>query len=426
MWDGRFGGYDIVPGCLGAGSEPRSNQRFPKHMSTLMAAGTFFGASTRVGVALLLGVLAGACEGEPEAAQSAAAPPPPMVTAAKPVVRQIVEDDEFVGRFEARAWVDVRARVGGYLETLEFAEGGLVKKGDLLFKIDKRPFETALAEANAQLRIARTQQDFASTQLKRAERLAKRGNIATSVLDERRQNFLSARASVAGATAQVARAQLDLEYAEIRAPISGRIDRYRIYAGNLVSADDTILTTIASVDPIDFFFDVDERSFLAYARQARERGAVVQEGAGALRVRASIADRDQPPFLGQLNFAENRLDPGSGTIRMRARFPNPDGILQPGLFGRINVPASLPYQGVLISDEAVLADQNRHIVYVVGADGVVQPKIVRPGPRLYGYRVIREGLTGDETIVINGLNRVRPGVRVNAEIVELPPERLDN
>jgi RND family efflux transporter MFP subunit len=191
--------------------------------------------------------------------------------------------------------------------------------------------------------------------------------------------------------------------------------------GNLVSPDDTILTRIVSLDPIYFYFDIDERSFLAYARDARARGLVLQEGAGALPVKVRTADERDGSFDGKLDFAENRVDRGTGTVRVRAVLPNPDLVLQPGLFGTINIPGSLPYRGVLIPDDAIAADQDRRIVYVVDEAGKVTARQIRPGPRLHGYRVVREGLEGDETIVINGLMRVRPGVTVTPSLVELPP-----
>jgi RND family efflux transporter MFP subunit len=317
--------------------------------------------------------------------------------------------------------VDLRARVGGYLQKLHFTDGAIVKEGELLFTIDQRPFRTAVAEAEANLTVAESQVEFTTKQLERARELSKRGNISVSALDERENEFLAAQAQVLGAKAALENARLDLEYTEIKAPVGGRIDRNFISVGNLVTADDTLLTRIVSLDPIYFYFDIDERSFLAYARDARTRGVALQEGAGSLKIRVRTADARDGSFEGQLDFAENRVDPGTGTVRVRAVLPNPDLVLQPGLFGTINIPGSLPYRGVLIPDEAISADQDRRIVYVVDEAGKVSAQQVRPGPRLHGYRVIREGLEGDETIVINGLMRVRPGVTVTPNLVELPP-----
>ncbi|MDP9136779.1 MAG: efflux RND transporter periplasmic adaptor subunit [Pseudomonadota bacterium] len=348
---------------------------------------------------------------------------PPVVTVAKPVVREIVEDDEFVGRFEAVDEVVLRSRVGGYLDTVHFQDGTLVQKGDLLFTIDQRPFLSALEQARAQLAVATTLVDFTQAQFRRAETLASTGTLAVANLDDRRREYLAAAAQVDGARAAVTRAQLDFEYTQITAPLAGRIDRRLVSAGNLVQANETVLTTIVSLDPINFYFDVDEREFLAYSRDARERHASLQEGAGGLEVVIRLADSAEPPVKGTLDFAENRIDAATGTMRVRARLANPGLVLQPGLFGRVNVPGSLPHRGILIPDDAVGADQDRRIVYVVDDAGTVSAKPVRLGPRLYGYRVIREGLAGNETIVVNGLMRVRPGVKVKPELVTLPPER---
>ncbi|ORE97503.1 RND efflux membrane fusion protein [Aurantimonas sp. 22II-16-19i] len=358
----------------------------------------------------------------PALAQSA--PPPPTVTVAKPVVREIVEDDEFIGRFEAVDEVELRARVGGYLQTTHFKDGALVKAGDPLFTIDKRPFEFAFSEAQSQMSVAEAALEFAESQLRRAEDLTRTGNIPASTLDDRRREFLSAQATLAGATAAKATADLNLGYTDIAAPIAGRIDRRRISVGNLVQADQTVLTSIVSLDPIDFYFDIDERQFLAYSRDARERGSNLQEGVGGLAVTVHLADSREAPIEGRLDFAENRIDRDTGTMRVRARFPNADLRVLPGLFGRINVPGSLPHQGVLLPDEAIGADQDQRIVYVVDDAGKVSAKPVRTGPKLDGYRVIRSGLTGTETVVVNGLMRVRPDITVTPRLEVLPPERV--
>jgi RND family efflux transporter MFP subunit len=380
-----------------------------------------YGRALLVFLGLALSAGLAACEEGNGAQQQAALPPPPTVTVAKPVVRDVVEDDEFVGRFEPFDEVDIRARVGGYLQKVHFTDGALVKEGDLLFTIDQRPYEAALEQAEAALRIAESQVDYTAKQLTRAEELSTRGNISVSALDERQQESIAAQAQVQGAKAAVDNARLDLAYTEIRAPISGRIDRNLISVGNLVVPDDTVLTSIVTLDPIYFYFDIDERSFLAYARDARTRGVVLQEGAGDLPIKVRLSDERDGPFEGKLDFSENRVDRNTGTMRVRAILDNPDLILQPGLFGTINIPGSLPYKGVLIPDDAIAADQDRRIVYVVGEDNKVSPRQVRPGPRLHGYRVVRDGLTGEETIVINGLMRVRPGVTVTPDPVELPP-----
>jgi membrane fusion protein, multidrug efflux system len=347
--------------------------------------------------------------------------PPPEVTVARPIVKDIVEDDEFVGRFEAAEQVDVRARVSGYLQESNFRDGTLVAAGDLLFTIDQRLFEVALRQAESEVEIAQSGFDFASEQLERATSLSASGNIAQSLVDERRQAFLAASGVMEQARQAVETAQINLDFSQVRAPIAGRVDRRLVTPGNLVRADDTVLTTIVSIDPIHFYFDIDERYFLAYAKDARTRGSSLQEGGGALAVRVRLSDERLEPMIGQLDFSENRLDPATGSMRVRAVVPNPDGVLTPGLFGRVNVPGSFPYKGVLIPDAAIVGDQNRQLVMTVDAAGNVTPVEVRPGPRIDGYRVIREGMDGSETIVIEGLIRARPGAVVTPVMVELPP-----
>lgn len=349
----------------------------------------------------------------------------PTVTVAKPVVRDIVEDDEFVGRFEAVDEVAVRSRVAGYLQEVHFRDGALVKKDDLLFTIDQRPYQATYDAAKSQVDVTTSALEFARMQLERAETLTKSGNLSVSTLDDRRREFLGAQALQQGAEATLRTASLNLEFTEIKAPLAGRIGRRLVSVGNLVQPDSTLLTTIVAVDPIDFYFDIDERSYFAYARDARTRGGVMQEGGGGLDVVVHVADRNEVAFNGKLDFAENRLDQQTGTMRVRARFDNKDGVLQPGMFGRVNVPGSLPHKGILVPDEAIGADQNRRIVYVVDDAGLVSTKPVRTGPRIDGYRVIREGLTGDETVVVNGLMRVRPGVTVKPEMTTLPPKATE-
>ncbi|WP_287334263.1 efflux RND transporter periplasmic adaptor subunit [Mesorhizobium sp.] len=349
-------------------------------------------------------------------------PEPPLVTVAKPVVRDIVEDDEFVGRFEAVDDVSVRSRVAGYLDEVHFRDGAMVNKGDLLFTIDRRPYQAAYDAAKSQVDVVTSLLEFAKTQLDRAEQLAQSGNLAVSTLDDRRREFLSAQAQHQGVEAALRTSSLDLEFTEIRSPLTGRIGRRLVSPGNLIQPDSTLLTTIAAIDPIDFYFDIDERSYFAYARDARQRGGSLQEGSGGLDVSVRLADNTAKPFKGKLDFSENRLDEGTGTMRVRARFDNTDGVLQPGMFGRINVPGSLPHPGILLPDEAIGADQNRRIVFVVDDAGLVSAKPVRTGPRIDGYRVIREGMTGDETVVVNGIVRVRPGVTVKPQMITLPPK----
>ncbi len=344
---------------------------------------------------------------------------------AKPVVRDVVDRDEFIGRFQAAEEVQIRARVGGYLEAINFKDGQLVKEGDQLFEIDQRPFLTALNQARANLAVAAASLTYAQAQFDRVNSLVKSGSQTISTLDDRRRELDSAEANVQGSQATLDRADLDLTYSRITAPLGGRIDRHQISVGNLVQADQTVLTSIVMLDPIDFYFDIDERRLLNYAETARKNGEVLQSGGGGLKVSVTLGDRDHTKFEGTLDFAENRVDPQTGTLRARARFANPNFALQPGLFGRVELEGSNSYQAVLIPDEAISSDQDERVVFVVGKDNTVSTKAIRPGPRIFGYRVVRSGLDGTESIVVRGVVRVRPGMKVDPKETTLPKENKD-
>jgi membrane fusion protein, multidrug efflux system len=350
----------------------------------------------------------------------APAPSPPTVTVAKPVVKNIVEWDDFTGRFEATDDVAVRSRVTGYLDQIHFKDGSIIKKGDLLFTIDPRSFQAAADEASARLDNAKTALDFASQELQRAEGLRKGVEISQSVLDQRRQQYLSSRAEVQVVTAALQQARLNLEYTKITAPISGRTSHRMLSVGNLVNANETILTTIVALNPIYFYFDVDERSYIAYARMALQ-GERPSGRDNAYEVRMVIPGDPQESRIGHINFVDNRIDSATGTMRGRAIFDNPDLFLQPGMFGRISIPGSGSHEAVLIPDAAIGSDQDRRIVYVVGADNKITTKAIRTGPKIDGYRVVRNGLSGDETIVVDGIVRARPGAAVTPEPTTLPP-----
>jgi RND family efflux transporter MFP subunit len=349
-------------------------------------------------------------------------PAAPAVTVAMPVVKDIVEQDEFIGRFEAVDQVEIRSRVSGYLDQIHFRDGAPVKVGDLLFTIDQRPYQAALDEAEATAGSAQVRVEFASNDLERAEALRRSGSVAEQVLDQRRSNYLTARAELDRAQAALRQARLNMEFTEIRAPVAGRISRKAVSEGNLVNTNETVLTNIVSLDPIHFYFDVDERSFLAYSRQIAG-GTRSSSAAAPNQVVLRLSDEREAERIGQLDFLDNRLDAASGTIRARAVFENKDLFLTPGLFGRVTLRGSDPYRGVLVPDEAVGNDQDRRVVFVVAEDNSVSMRPVRPGPRIDGYRVIRSGLTGDETIVVNGIVRVRPGLKVTPQMKTLPPIR---
>lgn len=357
-------------------------------------------------------------------AQGSPAPPPP-VTVAKPVVKDIVERTDFIGRFEALDQVDVRARVSGYLDKVHFQDGTFVKAGDLLFTIDPRPYRNALEQAQSAVTSSQVRLEFAQSDLDRAEQLRRTGNITDQLYDQRRQAFLTAKAELDRAQAALRQAQLDVEFTQIKSPLSGRISRKLVSEGNLINANETILTNVLSLDPIQFYFDVDERSYLAYSRQAKG-GTKTSANGETNEVLLTLTDERLGQRKGLLDFVDNRLDAASGTIRLRAVFENKDMFLTPGLFGRVTIGASDPYQGILLPDEAIGSDQDRRVVYLVGENNIVNLKPVRIGPRIDGYRVIRDGLTGNETVVVNGLVRVRPGAPVTPQMTTLPPVRERN
>jgi len=359
----------------------------------------------------------------PALAQAPGGQGPPPVVVARPVMKDIQDIDEFVGRFEAVSGVEVRARVQGYLAQIHFTDGALVQVGDPLFTIDQRPYRLALDQAQAGLTNAQARLDFAQNEVERADALRRSGTITEQLAEQRRQNFLTAQADVTVSRAQIAEAQLNLEFTVIRSPIAGRISRRLVTEGNLVAANTTVLTTIVSVDPIYFYFDVDERSFLAYSRMLQQGMRSAMTGGRADEVVITLTDTTLPPRRGVMNFVDNRLDEASGTMRVRALVPNPDGYLVPGLFGRIAITGSAPYRAALVPDEAIGTDQDRRIAMVVGPDGTVRAQPLRLGPRHDGYRVVRQGLTGEETIVVSGLQRARPGQKVTPQPTTLPPVR---
>lgn len=375
---------------------------------------------TRVAVAAALAALCASSA----FAQMPGGPPPP-VTVAKPVVKEIVDRDEFIGRFEAAESVDLRARVSGYLEAVRFRDGQIVREGEILFVIDKRTYNAVLARAQAAVNAAQTRLDFFRSDMERYERLARTGTAPERQLEQTRQQFLQAQADIAGLRAELETARLNVGFTDVRAPISGRIGRKLVSEGNLIAADQSLLATIVTLDPIKFYFDIDERAYLAYARSVRTAGGLPnpRERPGTIEVLIGVADERRMERKGLVDFVDSRLDQATGTMRIRATVENKDVFLAPGMFGRVQVPGGNPYRAVLVPDEAIAADLDRRIVWVVAADGTVAPRLVRPGPRHDGYRVIRDGLDGSETIVIAGLQRVRPGGRVTPQPTELPPVR---
>ncbi len=357
----------------------------------------------------------------PARAQAPGAPPP-GVTVAKPVVREIVEQDQYTGRFDPIEFVEVRARVTGYLDKILFQDGANVKKGDVLFIIDRRPYKAALEQAQAALTSAKARLSFTQTDLERAQVLSRGGNISEQVTDQRRQASQTAQADVDSAEAALRNAQLNYDFTEVKSPINGRISQRLVTEGNIVITDQTRLTTIVSLDPIYFGYTVDERSFLKYQNTLGIGMGQTQRGKGA-PILIALSGEAKPTRKGTLDFVDNRVDNATGTVLLRATVENPDGFIKPGLFGIVAMPATKPYQGVLIPDEAVSANQDKRIVYVLGEGDKVSAKVVKLGPIVDGYRVIADGLKGDELVVINGVAKVRPGAQVKPETTQLPPSK---
>src|SRR5262245_30244290 len=359
-------------------------------------------------------------QGQP--AEGAGAPPGPPVTVANPVYKKIVEWDEYPGQFRAVDAIDVRARVSGYLERIHFTDGQVVKQGDLLFTIEKEPFEIALDSANAQLAEAEAQLSLANRNRKRFEKMREGNIVGESDYDDRVEAVSAAKAALAAAHAQVRQAKLDLGYTDIRAPVSGRISRHMVSAGNLITGgytgDVTLLTTIVSLDPIYLDFDVNEGNYLAYQRAA-ERGVMPSMRDNKIGVFAKLPDEEEWTHKGTLEFLDNQVNETSGTIRARATFQNGNGVFTPGQFAHIRVPGSEPYEAILLPETAIVTDQSQKIALVVAEDGTVGVKILRVGPNYDGMRIIREGLTPQDKVVINGLMRARPGSKVTAEMGEI-------
>ena len=350
--------------------------------------------------------------------QSALAQAPPTVTVSAPLQKEITEWDEFTGQFSAVDYVEIRARVSGYLTEIHFEDGQMVKQGDLLFVIDPRPYEATLAAARAQLGQGMAQLDLAQKQLERSSELKTKGFEPVANYDQRVSEVKVAAAAVESAKAAIRSAELNVEFTQIKAAVSGRISNHLVSIGNLVSGGEgsgtTLLTTIVSLDPIYFNLDMSEADYLAYQR-ATERGLMKSTRDNSVPVALHLTDEKGWPHEGKLNFVDNQVDRSSGTIRVRAVFPNPNFSLTPGQFGRIRIPGSEPYQAVLVPDAALVTDQSRKIVMTVRDDGTVEPKVVRTGPTYDNLRIIRSGLAPNDRIVIDGLVRARPGTKVTPQ-----------
>ncbi len=356
------------------------------------------------------------------AALAQGGPPAMPVTIAPPIAKRVTQWDEFSGRFEAVASVDVRARVSGFIDKLHFRDGQIVNVGDLLFTIDKRPFEIAVQSAEAEVARNKAQVDIAELQVERGAALVKSKNIPDAEYDQRKANLNVARAQLKAAEANVRQAELNLDWTDVRAPLAGRISDRKVDAGNLIQGGQqgaTLLATIVTLDPIRFVFDVSEADYLRYTRLYLS-GAMASSRDSVNPVRIRLADESEWTRTGKVDFVDNTLSPRSGTMRTRAVVENKNQLLTPGVFGRVQLFGG-EYDALMIPDTAIVSDQARKIVFVVGDNNVVQAKPVTLGPIVDGLRVVREGLAATDNVVLDGLANpmVRPGAKVQPQKGEI-------
>lgn len=349
-----------------------------------------------------------------------AAPPMPVVTVAAPLVRDITEWDDYVGRFEASRAVEVRPRVSGQLVGVHFTDGQIVRKGQLLFTLDARPFAAALAEARAEAASARSELALAQTNLARANRLVADEAVSQSDIDQLNAKVRAASAALAAADARVRSRALDMEFTQVRAPIGGRISDRRVDAGNLVAAGEgaggSLLTTINALDPIYFNFDASEALFLKAQRERQAGGAAAQQ------VEIRLQDESDYRWKGRVDFADNAINANSGTLRVRAVIDNPDYFLTPGMFGNMRLAQGGTVSALLVPDAAVRTDQARKQLFVVGNDGTVAARPVETGPLVAGLRVIRSGLKPGERVIVQGIQFAQPGAKVTAKPTTIQPK----
>ncbi len=362
-------------------------------------------------LAPVFALLLAGCGDKPS--QPAAAAPPP-VTVAQPVKRTVTDWDEFTGRFEAVEEVQVRARVGGFVTSVEFRDGAIVHAGDLLYVIDPRPFEAVALQADGQLSDARAKAELAKRELDRALTLVQTSAVSESVVDQRRQTLQAAHAAEMQAEGALKAAKLNIEFTHVMAPITGRASRHLVSAGNLVQGSEagaTLLTSIVSLDPIYIYFDVDETTYLKNNKLWFE-GRRPSSRDTPNPVQVTLTGETKPSHDGKMDFIDNRLDVSTGTLRSRAVIPNKDLSILPGQFGRVRLIGSAPYEALLLPDTAIATDQSRKIVFVVKEDDAVEAREVTLGPLDQGLRVIREGLKAEDRVIVDGLQRARVGAKV--------------
>jgi RND family efflux transporter MFP subunit len=376
--------------------------------------------ATAGSLVLGVGLVAAGCA--PRPSEEPASDPIP-VTVSSPVEREVTDYADFTARTAAVDSVELRARVWGYLDKVNFKEGALVKKGDALFEIDPLTYQAALNQAVGNLASIEARVERLNADLKRARRLVGTGAMSREEYDKIAGDQGEAESSRAALKAAVERAKLDLGYTKVTAPVSGRVSRYVVTVGNLVQAGDqgggTLLTTIVSVDPMYAYFDVDEYTVLRVRRLIRE-GKAISARDGEVPVWLGLANEEGFPHQGTINFVDNQVNPRTGTLRVRGVFPNKDEALAPGYFGRVRVRIGFPHQALLVSERALDTDQGQKIVYVVNRDNKVVSRPVRVGALHDGLREITDGLKPGERMIVNGLQQVRPGITVEPKLVEMP------
>jgi RND family efflux transporter MFP subunit len=367
---------------------------------------------------MLAGIVAGC--GKPAATNNTANAP--IVSVAPPIPRMVNEWDEFSGRLASPETVEVRARVSGYINHVHFKEGSEAKQGDLLFTIDQRPYQAVVDRAKAELAAARARAELAQGEAKRAEGLVANKAISTDLFETRMKSATEANAVVRSAEAALTTAELDLEFTEVRAPISGRISNARITAGNLVTggntAGATLLTTIVSLDPIYCYIDADEASVLKYRQMYRD-GVRKIPLIDPIAAEMGLGNEQGFPHKGKIDFVDNQLNPATGTIRARGVFPNADKLMSPGFFARLRIPGPGEYRAMLIRDSAILSDQGKSYVLTVNETNAATYRAVTTGPLLDGLRIVREGLKENDRVIVSGLMSARPGLTVQPQLVEM-------
>jgi RND family efflux transporter MFP subunit len=359
------------------------------------------------------------CAGKPPAP-----PPPPTVSVAPVLQRDIAEWDEFSGRLEAVDQVEIRPRVSGYIKRLTFTEGREVRKGEVLFEIDPRPYQADLERAQAQLEQARTAAELAVREVGRAQKLVNVQAISREEFDSRTSAEANGSAAVRAAEAAVETARLNLGWTVVRSPIAGRVSRAEVTAGNLVQAGPptaTLLTTVVSLDPIYLYFDSDEQTYLRYSGRAAAAGNRGWRDA-RFPVYLGLANETGFPHEGRLDFVDNRIDAASGTIRTRAIFSNHDRRFTPGLFARVKLVGSQRAPALLVRDAAIGTDQDRKFVLVLGKGDSLEYRAVEIGRLADGLRIVRSGVVAGDKVVVTGLMRVRPGVKVTPTVVAMVPD----